>query len=49
MSFALRATQPYYANPVIPSSLVMPLCLSLRVRLSNYTLTFSIRQFGCIS
>jgi hypothetical protein len=30
MSFALRATQPYFTNPVIPSSFVLLSCLSLR-------------------
>ena len=30
MSFALRATQPCFADPVIPSSLALLHCLSLR-------------------
>jgi len=30
MSFGLRPNQPCFADPVIPSSLTLPSCLSLR-------------------
>ena len=47
MSFALRATQRLFKSPVIPSTLDLLHCLSTQiVRLCNYLLTFSIRQFG---
>ena len=43
MSFALRATQPCFTDPVIPSSFALLHCLSLRVRLYSYPLVSSIR------
>jgi len=40
----LRTTQPYFKYPgPNPSTLVMLPCLSLRVRLCSYLLTFGIR------
>lgn len=47
ISFALRATQRSFTNPVIPSSFrLLYRLLTLIIRLYNYVLVFGTHQFG---